>query len=395
MLTGNAARAISKNSFDAPVATGMPAGGGGRDVHDDCRRTDLMSPTTTLRLARAGFVLFACLLGVALVPAFQGQWWQGAVAGAGAGLVVAVLDILLNRFTISVFSSATAGLLIGLFCGWLISRIGLSELPLFQAGDAEVQRQRQQVFQLAVYCTFGFLGITLALRSNREEFALLIPYVRFRQEGVEEQRLLVDTNILIDGRLPAICETGFLKASLVVPRFVLDELHLLADSQDPIRRERGRRGLECLENLRAHPLSEVKIHEDHQSEPGPVDMMLVRLARSQGARLLTNDANLGRVAALQGVSVLNLNSLAKAMRPTVLPGDEVDLMLIKEGKDAHQAVGYMPDGTMIVVNHAAALMGHNVTVIVSSSLQTTAGRLVFAELKHSPLGPGAKGRAAA
>jgi len=354
-----------------------------------------MSPTTTLRLARAGFVLFACLLGVALVPAFQGQWWQGALAGAAAGLVVAVVDILLNRFTISVFSSATAGLLIGLFCGWLITRIGLSELPLFQASDEGAQRQRQQVFQIVVYCTFGFLGITLALRSNREEFALLIPYFRFRQEGVEEQRLLVDTNILIDGRLPAICETGFLKASLVVPRFVLDELHLLADSQDPIKRERGRRGLECLENLRAHPLSEVKIHEEHHPEPGPVDMKLVRLARSQGARLLTNDANLGRVASLQGVSVLNLNSLAKAMRPTVMPGDEVELMLIKEGKDAHQAVGYLPDGTMIVVNHAAALMGQNVAVIVSSSLQTTAGRLVFAELKpSSSTGGSVRGRTA-
>ncbi len=353
-------------------------------MHDGPDSTFSMSPTTTLRLARAGFVLFACLLGVALVPAFQGHWWQGALAGAGAGLVVALLDIVLNRFTISVFSSATAGLLIGLFCGWLITRIGLSELPLFQAADLDVQRQRQQVFQIAVYCVFGFLGITLALRSNREEFALLIPYVRFRQEGVEEQRLLVDTNILIDGRLPAICETGFLKASLVVPRFVLDELHLLADSPDPIKRERGRRGLECLESLRTQPLSEVKIHEEHNPEPGPVDMKLVRVARSQGARLLTNDANLGRVAVLQGVSVLNLNNLAKAMRPTVMPGDEVELMLIKEGKDPHQAVGYMPDGAMIVVNHAASLMGQSVTVTVSSSLQTTAGRLVFAELKHSP-----------
>ena len=305
--------------------------------------------------------------------------------GAGAGLLVAALDILLNKFTISVFSSATAGLLIGLFCGWLITRIGLSELPLFQASDVEAQRQRQQVFQIAVYCTFGFLGITLALRSNREEFALLIPYVRFRQEGVEEQRLLVDTNILIDGRLPGICETGFLKDSLVVPRFVLNELHLLADSPDLIKRERGRRGLECLENLRARPLAEIKIQADSQAEDGPADMKLVRLARSQGARLLTNDANLGRIATLQGVSVLNLNSLAKAMRPVVTPGDEVELVLVKEGRDPHQAVGYLPDGTMLVVNHAAHLVGQTVTVTVSSSLQTAAGRLVFAELKpHSP-----------
>jgi uncharacterized protein YacL len=342
-----------------------------------------MNPTTTLRLARAGFVLFACLLGVALAPAFQAPWWKGAVAGAGLGLLVAGLDVLLIRFTIGVFSSATFGLMIGLFCAWLITRIRFTDLPIFQLSDPAEQASRQNVFEIIVYCTFGFLGITLALRSNREEFAFLIPYVRFRQEGIEEQRLLVDTNILIDARLPGICETGFLNASLVIPRFVLDELHLLADSPDPIRRERGKRGLECLETLRANSALDVKIHEEHQPEERPVDIKLVQLARSLSARLLTNDSNLGRVAALQSVPVLSLNSLAKAMRPAIIPGDEVELTLIKEGRDPHQAVGYMPDGTMIVVNHASALMGQTVTVVVSSALQTTAGRLVFAELKSA------------
>lgn len=340
-----------------------------------------MNPTTTLRLARAGFVLFACLLGVALAPAFPAVWWKGALVGASAGLFVAVLDVLLIRFTIGVFSSATIGLLIGLLCAWLITRINFAELPIFQA--ANIPEQSSKVFEIAVYCTLGFLGITLALRSNREEFALLIPYVRFRQDGVEEQHLLIDTNILIDARLPGICETGFLNSSLVVPHFVLDELHLLADSPDPIKRERGKRGLECLEQLRSSPHVDIKIHEEHQHEEGPVDSKLVQLGRLLGARLLTNDSNLGRVAALQGVPVLNLNSLAKAMRPTVLPGDEVDLTLIKEGKDPHQAVGYLPDGTMLVVNHAKPLLGQTVAVIISSALQTSAGRLVFAELKQN------------
>ena len=254
---------------------------------------------------------------------------------------------------------------------------------VFQLAGRIRAGRRHKLFEIIVYCTFGFLGITLALRSNREEFAFLIPYVRFRQEGVEEQRLLVDTNILIDGRLPGICETGFLNASLVVPRFVLDELHLLADSPDPIRRERGNAWPRMPRNLARQPDLDVKIHEEYQPQDRPVDMKLVQLARTLGARLLTNDANLGRVAALQSVPVLNLNALAKAMRPAIIPGDEVELTLIKEGRDPHQAVGYLPDGTMIVVNHASTLMGQSVPVVVSSALQTTAGRLVFAELKSA------------
>lgn len=340
----------------------------------------LMNSASTLRLARAGFVVFACLLGVALAPAYQASYVSGGLIGAAVGLVVVGVEVLLIRFTLGAFSSATVGLLIGMLCAWLITRLNLSELPIFQSEDA-TSPPKSQLFELAVYCIFGFIGIALALRANREEFALLIPYVRFRQEGVEEQQLIVDTNILIDGRLPGLCDTGFIHSKLIVPRFVLDELHLLADSPDPHRRERGRRGLDSLEALRGNLRVEVKIHEDNTPAEQPVDVRLARLARALGASLLTNDSNLGRVASLQGVTVLNLNSLAKAMRPPVIPGDEVELTLIKEGKDSHQAVGYLPDGTMLVVNHARHLLGQTVPVVISSSLQTAAGRLVFAELK--------------
>jgi uncharacterized protein YacL len=340
-----------------------------------------MNPQLTLRFARAGFVLFCGLLGVALAPSFEAGGWTGAGVGAIFGLLVAGIDILLNRFTIGVFSSATFGLMVGVFCAWLVTRINLPELPGFLSLDEADRARSRNIYELIVYVTFGFLGITLALRSNRQEFAFVIPYVRFRQEGIEEQRLLVDTNILIDGRLPGICETGFLNGAMIVPRFVLDELHLLADAPDPVKRERGKRGLECLEQLRANSSLDVKIHEEFQPQERPVDIKLVQLARALAARLLTNDANLGRVAALQGVPVLNLNNLAKAMRPALLPGDEVDLTLIKEGKDPHQAVGYLPDGTMIVVNHAIQHIGTAVPVVVSSSLQTSAGRLVFAEVR--------------
>jgi uncharacterized protein YacL len=338
-----------------------------------------MPPQLTLRLARAGFVLFCCVLGVSLALGFQAPAWWGAVGGAAFGAVVAGIDVLLRRFTIGVFSSATFGLMIGVLCAWLITRIDfLAATPLAATRYSE---QAQRVYELAVYCTLGFLGIQLALRSHREEFALIIPYVRFRQEGLEEQKLLVDSNVLIDGRIPGLSETGFLSGTLIVPRFVVDELHVLADSQDAGKRERGKRGLECLEAMRRSPALEVKVHEDYLTQEMTVDAKLVQLARLLGAKLLSNDANLGRVAALQSVPVLNLHALAKAMRPVILPGDDVELMLVKEGKDPHQAVGYLSDGTMIVVNHATNRLGQMVTVHVSSSLQTSAGRLIFAELK--------------
>lgn len=345
-----------------------------------------MNPQTTLRLARAGFVLFCALLGVSLASWFGAEWLHGALAGALFGGVIATLDVLLMRFTIGPFSSATFGLMIGVFCAWLITRVNLPELWSFGGLDDTERLRNRNVFELAVYLTFGFLGITLALRSNREEFALIIPYVRFRQEGLEEQRLLVDTNILIDGRLPAICETGFLNGAMIVPRFVLDEVHLLADSPDPVRRERGRRGVECLEQLRANPAVDVRIFEEFQPQDRPVDIKLVGLAKNLGTRLLTNDANLGRVAALQGVPTLNLNQLAKALRPQLMAGDEIDLVLLKEGKDPHQAVGYLPDGTMVVVNHAINHLGSTVPVVIGGSLQTSAGRLFFAELRKRPNG---------
>jgi len=164
---------------------------------------------------------------------------------------------------------------------------------------------------------------------------------------------------------------------------VLDELHVLADSPDPIKQERGKRGLQCLQDMEDKAGLDVTIHEDYQPKERLVDTKLVQLAKVLSARLLTNDANLGKVAELQGVSVLNLNHLARAMRPTITPGDEIELTLVKEGKDPHQAVGYLPDGTMIVVNHSIEQLGSTVNIVVGGALQTTAGRLIFAEIAGS------------
>ncbi len=341
-----------------------------------------MPPNAIIRLVRITFVIVCVLLGVSLALGSGGkaEVWVGGVGGLAFGGLLVLIDMLLKNFTIRSFSSGTFGLMIGVLCAWLITQI-----PGMPAMDSQEELRRALVAML--YAALSYIGIVLALRSNRQEFSLIIPYVRFRNEGVMRQPLVIDTNIIIDGRLPAVCQTGFLDGTLIVPRFVLDELHLLADSGDTIKRERGRRGLDCLEALKQLPNLEITVHDDYQAQEKMVDTKLIQLAKLLDARVLTNDANLGRVAQLQGVTILNLNQLAQSMRPILAIGDEVELTLVKEGKDDHQAVGYTPEGAMIVVNHARDRIGSTATVIVSSALQTSAGRLIFAELKAARTAP--------
>jgi uncharacterized protein YacL len=252
---------------------------------------------------------------------------------------------------------------------------------------SDVLRYQSETMQwaarLIIYALFGYLGMMLAIRSSRDEFSLIIPYVRFAREMTQHEPLVVDTNVIIDGRIADLCTTGFLSRSLIVPRFILDELQLLADSHDPTKRERGRRGLEILNQLQRSREIEVTVHESTGEDTDlGTDARLVGLAKVLKARLLTNDHALSQVARLQKVAVLNLADLARALRPSVVAGDEIDLHLVKEGREPHQAVGYLPDGTMIVVNHARAHVGKTRTVVVASALQTAAGRLIFAELKN-------------
>jgi len=333
-----------------------------------------MTPLRTVNLLRALFVMFACFVGVAVGPALFKSPWVGAGAGLIFGLVVVLADRLLKGVSLRTFSSATFGLLLGLFFSWLL----LSSNVLRNASE-----DLQWIVGLAVYSSFGYLGMMLAMRSGRDEFSLIIPYVRFRQTAVQDIPLIIDSNVLIDGRLERLRKTGFIGTSLVVPRFVLDELQLLADSGDSQRRERGRRALTLLEEMRQRDAASVSIHESSLDGETKVDAKLVQLAQLLGARLLTNDSNLCKIARLQNVIALNLNELAEALRPQLASGDELELTLMKEGKEAHQAVGYLPDGTMVVVNHGRGYLGQSVAVSVSSVVHTTAGRLFFADLKKA------------
>ncbi|HEV2842364.1 MAG TPA: PIN domain-containing protein [Chthoniobacterales bacterium] len=334
-----------------------------------------MTPLLTLNLLRVLFLTFCAAIGGIVTVETQGTSIPGILGGALFALVLVLVDRLLKGFSLRAFSSATFGLLLGLVFANLLMG---SQILRYQSETT------QWALRLVVYCSFAYLGMMLAMRSSRDEFSLIIPYVRFARETTQHEPLLVDTNVIIDGRIADLCATGFLSRSLIVPRFVLAELQTLADSRDPIKRERGRRGLEILNQLQRSTDIELTIHDTTGDDADlATDARLVRTAKMLQARLLTNDTALCQVARLQQVQPLNLADLTQALRPNLLAGDELELNLVKEGREAHQAVGYLPDGTMIVVNHARPKLGNVATVVVSSALQTGAGRLIFAELKEN------------
>lgn len=334
----------------------------------------------SIRVVRAVFFALSVFTGIAIASGLQHPAWVGALSGAGFMGLLLVLERVFARFTMREFSHATFGLLIGLFCAWLVTRVGIFQLAWFQT--IEDGYSMFNLVEIIIYATLAFFGVTIALRSERDQFAVVIPYVRFRRDSSEGEPLLLDTNVIIDGRVGRVVQTGFLSSTLVVPRFVLDELQRLADSRDPLKAARGTRGLDEVRKLREAPEIELTIHEEppRSGGDGGVDSLLVSLARDLNARLLTNDENLAKVARLRSITVLSLNELALALQPQLAAGNVISLELVKPGKDRHQAVGYLPDGTMIVVNQAAEHLGKTLPVVISSTLPTTAGRLYFAEL---------------
>jgi len=324
-----------------------------------------------LRLIRIGFVLIGGLLGTQFsVPSSTLEWWSRFLLGAVAGAGLVGLEALLHRVgrvSVRGFSAAVFGLLFGLIMAKLVSdAIALTGLEAGTMGFIRV----------LVTWAFAYLGMVMALRG-RDEFNVIIPYVRFSRHDRREDLFLVDTSAIIDGRIVDLCRTRFLEGRLLVPRFVLRELQSIADSTDPLKRTRGRRGLEMLNELRTQAHVDVRIHEEEIQGIADTDAKLVKLAQFIGAKVLTTDYNLNKVAELQGVSVLNVNELAQALRSAVLPGETLEVKPIKEGKEHNQAVAYLEDGTMVVVENGRHLIGQTVRGLVTSVLQTAAGRMVF------------------
>lgn len=331
-----------------------------------------------MHILRLGFVLLCMFMGGSISGGYGRPWWEGSMGGAAFAGVWVLVEFSLRNLTLRKFSHATAGLLVGLLGAWLITRIGF-----FRTKGLESFEGAQSIFELMVFLGLGFLGMMLALRSNREEFSLLIPYVRLRQEAAREQQIVAGPEALADGRITRLFGCGALSGELVVPRFVVEELRRWESSEQRAEKLRGRRGLECLEQMRTSPRVTVVIHEDPESEEKEMGAKLIAAARLWEARLFTNDGDLAKLARMQNVPALLLSDLVEAVRANLREGDEVSLQLVKEGRDAGQAVGYLPDGTMVVVNEARKFIGSTREVVVSGAVKTGGGRLVFADLKRA------------
>jgi uncharacterized protein YacL len=328
-------------------------------------------------------ILFLCLCSVGgyavsqVRPEFIGGTYAGAlgmVIGFGFGWLMIALDEMLKGFSLRAFSATTFGLLLGTVVALLIDRSGL-----FDYADEKTTRW---LVRLGLFLSFGYIGIVLAMRSNKEDFSLIIPYVRFAPQNKPDNLLLLDTSVIIDGRIADLIEANFMEGIIVVPRFVLKELQIIAESADPIKRARGRRGIEMLNRIQRNTRNEVRIHEGDFPEEKEVDTKLIRLARNLGAKLYTNDFNLGKIAELQSVNYVNLHEVAKSLRTVLVPGEVLNLRIVREGKDKGQGIGYLPDGTMVVVNNAHSAIGQQIEVHVQSLLQTGAGVIVFADYKQ-------------
>ncbi|MFA5430606.1 MAG: PIN domain-containing protein [Candidatus Omnitrophota bacterium] len=291
----------------------------------------------------------------------------GALVGLSAALCIMLLEMGMRRVSVRGLSSAVFGLVLGLIMAKLVGD-AFSIAPL-----APEQLSLARVLLTSIFC---YLGMLIGLRG-KDEFNVIIPYVRLRRQDYSEGINVLDTSVIIDGRIIDIYKTNFLTGRLVIPRFVLRELQQIADSTDSVRRQRGKRGLEILHNLQKNAAGDITISEEEIPEVPEVDAKLVKLAKLLEAKILTVDFNLNRVASLDGIKVLNINELANALKPVVFPGEIMQIKLIKEGKEHNQAVGYLEDGTMVVVEDARKFIGQELKVIVTSVLQTQAGRMIF------------------
>jgi uncharacterized protein YacL len=236
-----------------------------------------------------------------------------------------------------------------------------------------------QIFPMVGAIVFGYLGITVMVLRQRDIFGLFGRRFIAATEETEEKPLLLDTSVIIDGRIADISRTGFIRGPMLVPRFVLNELQHIADSSDPLRRNRGRRGLEMLNQMQKEATVPVRIVDLDVGEGRQVDEKLIRAAKDLNCPIITNDYNLNRVAGLQGVTILNVNELANAVKPIVLPGEALRVHIIQEGKEAGQGVAYLDDGTMIVVDNGRRYLNMTIDVVVTKVLQTSAGRMIFAQ----------------
>jgi len=345
-------------------------------------------------------LFLAAVVGVALTAFAVGQdAGQPAVGGALAvaaivvALAVVAADVRRPEKHITAFSTIYVGLMAGLFLGWLLGsgfeavfQVSAGAMGLTDAQAAKIG----VVVKLWMTLTASYVAVSV-LTQTRNDFRFIIPFVEFTKQVKGGRPLVLDTSVIIDGRIADLCDTRIIDTRIIVPRFVLQELQGIADSSDKLKRNRGRRGLDILKKMQSNPKLELQMHDGDAGELKPgervrVDERLVLFAKAVGGRVVTNDFNLNKLAQLQGVDVINLNEVANSLKTVALPGEYLLVKLVKPGDQFGQGIGYLDDGTMVVVEQGRNLIGQEASVVVKTVLQTNAGRMIFALPEPRPSG---------
>jgi uncharacterized protein YacL len=326
-------------------------------------------------------VFLALSIGIATSIGVYFGTLEGGLASLGAGLLISTVIVTLDALAKNKQITTISAVFFGLLMGFLLADLFWRALdPLVTLYVTATLKDLINLFTTLVFC---FVSVSILLQT-KNEFRFLIPYVEFSKQIKGAKPLVLDTSVIIDGRIADICDTGIIDTKMIVPRFVLQELQGIADSSDKIKRNRGRRGLDILKRMQTNPKVEIQMHEGNLAElrdVHKVDERLVVLAKVLGARVVTNDFNLNKISQLQGVDVINLNELSNALKLVALPGENLTIRIVKQGDQVGQGVGYLDDGTMVVVEHGRSAIGQEVPITVTSVLQTPAGRMIFGRME--------------
>ncbi|HZE96030.1 MAG TPA: TRAM domain-containing protein [Planctomycetota bacterium] len=320
-----------------------------------------------LHVVRALFVLACGTVGWVTGIDLYSQPWMGLFIGLGAGMIFMTLQLLATRQLASVVIALVFGILVGCLLAYFLIKV----LDLLNE-DMVPKARMYRNFAIAV--VLSFLSV-LTILHVKDDFKFVIPFVELKREGGGSKPVILDTSAIIDGRIADLMDTKVIDTRIIVPRFVLQELQQVADSQDKLKRNRGRRGLDILNRIRK--TKNVEVQEVELPDISGVDAKLVRLGKNLDARIVTTDFNLNKVAQVQGVEVININDIASALRPVVLQGEKLTVKIIRTGESAGQGVGYVEDGTMVVAEDCASKIGQEVELVISNVLQTSSGRIIF------------------
>ena len=343
-----------------------------------------------LQALRALFVLLMAAIGWFYLSSPQSigpNTWLVMPVTLTIGVVFVCIDILAPRQKLAVLSGTILGLLVGVAIAFSLSfivKLLVDQFPVTTEFTQPKHEALSSFVNVLVGVVCCYLSISFVLQT-RDDFRFIIPYVEFAREQKGPRSMILDTSVLIDGRIGDIADTGILEGQMIVPQFVIDELQLVADSADKLKRGRGRRGLDVVAKLREDRHLEVKFFDaPHLQEIEGVDHKLVRLGKELNARIVTNDYNLNKVAGLEGLDVININDLAAALKPKVLPGEKLVVRVVRPGEEPGQGVGFLEDGTMVVIENAKAKMNEEVEFTISRALQTSAGRMIFGKMAETP-----------